>query len=525
MASGFENSSGDQNTFLGYYSGFKNTGDHNTFIGYAAGQSNTTGVQNTFVGHDTGKHNTAGTYNTFLGHDAGTQNTVGIQNTFLGHDAGRQTTQGNQNVFIGQSAGQSNTTGIQNTFIGQVTGSKNTTGNLNTYIGRGAGYYNTTGWDNTFLGGYAGFKNTTGIQNTAIGAYAGNKTTTGHRNTFLGFEAGKDNEAGTDNIAIGFNAQIPNKNGNNQINIGNIIKAQPHTNTSKPAILKVCNASGGNCKLLIKPLKCTGDQYLKGIDDSGNPICGNGCGQIKPHLWKQEQKCHYCPRGSPPWNRPWYRPDHTPKCHRCPYPTTSYNLSANKCQCPSDKHDYNHPRAGEGCHKCPPETPYYNYDDRTCNICPEQYYDQSLYGEQYKATGSTCTCGDNFIPGPNPDFWRCKYRCPVRAEWRDGQCHLRCSPPQGWHYALKRCVHCKNEHGNRTPYLGYCSCFCSYKMDGNNRCETNPFCREANKCYGKTSNQCIDTSDCNSRFGTGGWSWNRDDEQCTRKEVWPQNSL
>jgi hypothetical protein len=57
---GFMNSKGNDNTFLGYYSGYNNVstdgtnGSGNTFVGYQAGRSSGTGSNNVFIGMNAG---------------------------------------------------------------------------------------------------------------------------------------------------------------------------------------------------------------------------------------------------------------------------------------------------------------------------------------------------------------------------------------------------------------------------------------------------------------------------------------
>ena len=93
------------------------TGLQNTFLGYGAGQANTTGLYNTFVGYKSGIKNTTGGSNAFCGDLTGDNNITGIQNVFVGARAGVVSTDSN-NTFLGYSSGSQITTGINNTFIG-----------------------------------------------------------------------------------------------------------------------------------------------------------------------------------------------------------------------------------------------------------------------------------------------------------------------------------------------------------------------------------------------------------------------
>jgi len=55
VSSGYFNTTGASNTFIGLSSGLSNTtGNCNTFIGVCSGHSVTTGIRNTFIGQITG---------------------------------------------------------------------------------------------------------------------------------------------------------------------------------------------------------------------------------------------------------------------------------------------------------------------------------------------------------------------------------------------------------------------------------------------------------------------------------------
>ena len=86
----------------------------------SAGTSNTTGGDNTFSGYQTGYFNTTGAENTFFGFSAGQSNTTGSNNTFSGFAAGFSNTTGNQNTFYGNLAGYWNWTGSYDVYIGSV---------------------------------------------------------------------------------------------------------------------------------------------------------------------------------------------------------------------------------------------------------------------------------------------------------------------------------------------------------------------------------------------------------------------
>ncbi|GEM_PF-915719 len=104
--SGYNNTS-SQNLFIGEYSGEKNTtGNRNSFLGFFAGQDNITGGNNTYVGQMAGINNLQSS-NTMVGYWSGGQNIDGTSNSFLGYRSGVQST-GSNNVFLGYQAGEGN---------------------------------------------------------------------------------------------------------------------------------------------------------------------------------------------------------------------------------------------------------------------------------------------------------------------------------------------------------------------------------------------------------------------------------
>jgi hypothetical protein len=102
---------------FGYQAGQASTGNNNTFIGYQSGYANTTGLSNTSVGSNAMVANLGGGNNTALGYGALKANTTGASNTALGAAAGVTNTTGADNTFIGNGAdatgsGLSNATAI-----------------------------------------------------------------------------------------------------------------------------------------------------------------------------------------------------------------------------------------------------------------------------------------------------------------------------------------------------------------------------------------------------------------------------
>ena len=169
----------------------------NTYYGTGAGKG---GAGNTHIGAYAGKINT-GYLNTFLGNYSGYKNTTGFNNTFLGTYSGYSNTNGWENTFLGTYSGYRNTTGKGNTFIGSISGNFNTIGGYNTFLGSGSGYKNTTGSYNTFLGHFGGYHNTTVSSNTYLGFNSGALNMSGEKNVFIGYKAGRS-EPGSNRLYI-----------------------------------------------------------------------------------------------------------------------------------------------------------------------------------------------------------------------------------------------------------------------------------------------------------------------------------
>ena len=99
---------GDGNSFFGSHSGQgtgSSSGNDNTFIGFFAGPSTFTTNQNTFSGARSGSSCQFGSANSFYGWRSGNNTTSGDHNTFLGWRAGHFNQTGDSNVAIGSFAG------------------------------------------------------------------------------------------------------------------------------------------------------------------------------------------------------------------------------------------------------------------------------------------------------------------------------------------------------------------------------------------------------------------------------------
>mgnify|MGYP006910061808 CR=1 FL=1 len=195
----------NQNVFIGYKAGNKNTTGHeNTAMGHQSLFNNTVGNYNTAVGYQTLWFNSAGSLNTAMGENVLYHNTTGNSNTAIGFDALYQNTSGSDNVAVGKNVLFSNTTGGNNVGIGGDALSSNSTGSSNTAVGRFALQSNTSGYSNMAAGDFALNANTTGYRNTASGSSSLYSNTTGHENTAGGFWSLYSNTEGNWNTANGY---------------------------------------------------------------------------------------------------------------------------------------------------------------------------------------------------------------------------------------------------------------------------------------------------------------------------------
>ena len=387
--------------------------------------------------------------------------------TLVGCRSDTETSGTSQITAIGFNAGKANTTGIRNTFLGAKAGEANISSPENTFIGHRAGKK------------YTG--PTTGAvgRNTFIGSQAGRDTTTGEKNTFIGTWAGRVTTTGDNNIAIGVNALLDSATGDNQINIGNIIKAERKTDsddsTKKMGVLKVCNPGGddgdGKCiELSKKSLACPANQYFRGIDDNGNPICQQErcTPQTGIYFWKPENQCHYCPRASPLYVE---SRKNAPPTDNCPMPMPE-------------------------CCKCAPNSTYIltGTNKNTCrDACRDQYSNFADIGD--------CPCPDGQVwvdvmaGNPNMDIWVCQDACNTikpYGTWVNGICVCRGHFPHDYGGRCNRCP-------QATPHYhgGRCNKCRSNQVVSNGHCcpQATPHYHggRCNKCR---SNQVVSNGHC-----------------------------
>jgi len=101
------------------------TDTFNTAVGMASGQNNVTGIQNTYVGYGAGNSG-LDSYNVAVGYNALANESAGERNTAIGRNAlgSASTTGESTNTAIGFNSGELITTGIKNTILGSFTGNQ-----------------------------------------------------------------------------------------------------------------------------------------------------------------------------------------------------------------------------------------------------------------------------------------------------------------------------------------------------------------------------------------------------------------
>jgi hypothetical protein len=132
-----------------------NGGYRNSSFGYLAGSS-ITGTDNLFVGYAAGRYSLSEDYNSFVGYYSGYRNTVGSMNTYFGTRAGQNGVSSDYNVALGYLAGYISTSS-RNVSLGHGALSYNESGERNVSIGHSSGH-NSSGAYNVFLGYWAGYK-------------------------------------------------------------------------------------------------------------------------------------------------------------------------------------------------------------------------------------------------------------------------------------------------------------------------------------------------------------------------------
>jgi trimeric autotransporter adhesin len=208
------NSTGDQNTAVGYHALYSNTtGQLNTAHGSTALFSNTTGSYNTAIGLEALHENTTGNANSAFGEGALYLNSTGGGNTAVGESTLNYNTTGNYNTAVGSTAMYQSSTGSYNSAVGVTALMLNTSGSYNTAVGFDALRDNGATDYNTGIGYSALRNNNTGAANTASGYNALRSNTSGSSNTANGYEALYSNTTGFQNLAMGYQALHSNTSG------------------------------------------------------------------------------------------------------------------------------------------------------------------------------------------------------------------------------------------------------------------------------------------------------------------------
>ncbi len=297
--------SANNNVFIGYQSGSKNTdGEFNTAVGYQSLWNNTIDKWNTAIGYRSMYNNTA-SFNTAIGYNSLSGSNTGAYNVAIGYEALVANTSGYQNVSIGAASLFKNTTGYYNMAIGSESLHENTTGVQNTATGIRSMYANQTGGYNTSNGYYSLYANTTGHYNTAMGMssmgnfngigntaigfsclYGSNGTgsynmaagyeslksvTTGSYNSAIGYHALYYNSSGDKNSALGQYALQNNTTGSNNIGIGEYAVLKNETGSHNIGIGYI--ALGGNADFSNNI--GIGNQAGGNITGSNNILIGN----------------------------------------------------------------------------------------------------------------------------------------------------------------------------------------------------------------------------------------------------------
>jgi hypothetical protein len=182
------------------------------------GQTNSASPFETSLGYQAGL-NTTGTNNTFIGYECGIANTTGQDNTGLGYRALYTFSVTSGNTAIGSTALTGLTTGSNNVAVGSASSQSNQTGSFNVSVGWGAAFTSTAGSQYTAVG-YRSLSQSTADNNTALGYHSGFATTTGAANTYIGVFAGDVVTTGSNNVIIGSSADASSSSVSSEIVVG-----------------------------------------------------------------------------------------------------------------------------------------------------------------------------------------------------------------------------------------------------------------------------------------------------------------
>lgn len=181
---------------------------YSTAVGYSSLGATTSGVKNTMLGYQVGYNITSGQLNTGIGFGAFCAG-AGSGNTALGAYAMQYWQSGYYNIGIGYDAmhgtnATSGGTGQGNVAIGRkVMGAADLSGNYNVGLGYLSSFYMTTGSNNAALGVNSGYNLTSGSNNVVLGPNAGYNLTTGSTNILIGSSVNASSATASSELNIG----------------------------------------------------------------------------------------------------------------------------------------------------------------------------------------------------------------------------------------------------------------------------------------------------------------------------------
>ncbi|MBS1651587.1 MAG: tail fiber domain-containing protein, partial [Bacteroidetes bacterium] len=255
---------GAANTFIGVETMLACTPGvgNSTTLGFRTGYNNTTGDEITFIGNLAGSNNTSGMRGTFVGIAAGRNNTTHTSNTAIGAEAGN-TFNGDTNLVAGESSAFKGI-GHSNVSLGQNSFYNATSGDFNTVIGGRAFYYAASGTKNTIIG--------YGADGTAAGSNLSNAAA-------IGYNARVTNNnhmiLGNNNVNVGIGLSADPSGPQNKLEIFKGTLSNPLSGLRLRDLAGASPLPSNNQVLSINP--ANGDVILTNLS-SGTSGLGNVCG-------------------------------------------------------------------------------------------------------------------------------------------------------------------------------------------------------------------------------------------------------
>lgn len=245
----------NRTTAIGASAGRQNYGDENTFVGYnsgyGAGADSLLGIENTGLGAQTLVFNTSGKSNTALGMGTLYGNTTGNGNVAVGTRALANQQAHHYNIAIGDSSMYGNH-GDGNVGIGTFTMRFNNTGSYNVAAGHHAMLFNNNGSHNVAIGDSAMYFLSDGMGNAGIGTktlYNSNSPNANY-NSALGYYALGFNYSGARNTAVGDSALSVINSGSHNTGIGYMANTLSSAATNATAIGAFSRVDASNSMVL-----------------------------------------------------------------------------------------------------------------------------------------------------------------------------------------------------------------------------------------------------------------------------------